>query len=121
MVEGSVDIQGLISIARNDDMGAVYIDWMCASPENNKLITESPKYTGVGGHLFAIAAKKSFDYGFNGLMYGFAANKDLLKHYMSAFHGQFVGMLHPYQFAIDEENAKRIMEVYDYEWTDEQI
>ena len=25
------------------------------------------------------------------------------------------------QFAIDEENAKKIMEVYDYEWTDEQI
>ena len=30
-------------------------------------------------------------------------------------------MLHPYQFAIDEVNAHKIMEVYDYEWTDEQI
>ena len=30
-------------------------------------------------------------------------------------------MLHPYQFAIDEVNAKKIMEVYDYEYTDEEI
>lgn len=28
---------------------------------------------------------------------------------------------HPYQFAIDEDGAKSIMEVYDYEWTDEEI
>ena len=30
-------------------------------------------------------------------------------------------MLHPYQFVIDEEAAKTIMEVYDYEWLDEEI
>ena len=32
-----------------------------------------------------------------------------------------IGVLHPYQFAIDEVNAKKIMEVYDYDWTDEEI
>ena len=61
------------------------------------------------------------DYGFAGLIYGFAANKKLLEHYVEVFHGEFIGMLHSYQFAIDEENAQKIMEVYDYEWTDEQI
>lgn len=121
VVEGSVDIQGLVALACNSDMGAVYIDWMCASPENNKQITDNVRYLGVGGHLFAIAAQKSMDYGFAGLIYGFAANKKLLEHYVEVFHGEFIGMLHPYQFAIDEENAQKIMEVYDYEWTDEQI
>lgn len=121
VVEGSVDIQGLVAIEQNKDMGAVYIDWMCTCPENNKMLTDDIKYSGVGGHLFAIAAQKSVDYGFDGLMYGFAANKDLLDHYMKVFGGEYLGMLHPYQFAIDEENARRIMEVYDYEWTDEQI
>lgn len=84
-------------------------------------IREHVKYSGVGGHLFAIAAQKSMDFGFDGLMYGFAANQELLKHYMKVFNAEFIGMLHPYQFAIDEDNAKEIVEVYDYEWTDEQI
>ena len=38
-----------------------------------------------------------------------------------SFEADHIGILHPFQFAIDEENAKKIMEVYDYEWTDEQI
>lgn len=121
VVEGSVDIQGLVAVAPNDDMQAVYISWMCTSPDNNKQITDEVRYLGIGGHLFAIAAKKSVDFGYDGYMYGFAANEELLQHYVDVFHGEVIGMLHPYQFAIDEENAKTIMEVYDYEWTDEEI
>ena len=75
----------------------------------------------VGGHLFAIAAKKSVDFGYDGYMYGFTSNEDLLKHYVEVFNGEVIAMLHPYQFAIDEDAAKTIMEVYDYEWTDEEI
>lgn len=121
VIEGSVDIQGMVALEKNADMGAVYINWMCVNPENNKLLNETTKYSGVGGHLFAIAAQKSIDFGFDGLMYGFAANKELLEHYMKVFNAEFLGMLHPYQFAIDEDNAKKILEVYDYEWTNEQI
>lgn len=121
VIEGTVDIQGLVAVAPNKDVGAIYITWMCASPDNNKLITENIRYFGVGGHLFAIAAQRSVEVGFNGLLYGFAANKSLLEHYLDVFNGEFIGMLHPYQFAIDEANAHRIMEVYDYEWTDEEI
>lgn len=61
-------------------MKAVYIAWMCASPDNNKLLTDDIKYLGIGGHLFAIAAQKSVDFGFEGYMYGFAANQDFLEH-----------------------------------------
>ncbi len=121
VIEGSVDIQGLVAIKANPDMQAMYIAWMCTSPNNNKLLTDEIKYSGVGGHLFAIAAKKSVDNGFDGYMYGFAANQELLEHYTNIFHGEVIGILHPYQFAIDESNAAEIMEVYDYEWTDEEI
>lgn len=121
VVEGSVDIQGLVALACDENSKAVYISWMCASPENNHQINDTVKYLGVGGHLFAIAAKKSVDFGFNGMMYGFAANQDLLEHYQKVFNAEFIGILHPYQFAIDEENARKIMEVYTYEWTNEQI
>ena len=121
VVEGSVDIQGLVAVTRNEDMQALYVSWMCASPENNKQLTDSVKYSGVGGHLFAIAVQKSIDFGYDGYLYGFAANQDLLEHYVKAFHGEVIAILHPYQFAIGEEAAKEILEVYDYEWTDEEI
>lgn len=121
VVEGSVDIQGLVAIAPDQDMKAVYIAWMCTSPDNNKLLTDDVRYLGVGGHLFAIAAQKSVEYGYEGYMYGFAANQDLLKHYVDTFDGEVIGILHPYQFAIDEINAQKIMEVYDYDWTDEEV
>ncbi len=32
-----------------------------------------PRYVGVGGHLFAIAAQKSMDYGFGGVCHVFFA------------------------------------------------
>jgi hypothetical protein len=121
VVEGSVDIQGMVAIARDDNIQAVYIAWMCTNPENNKLINDEVKFLGVGGHLFAVAAQKSVEYGFDGYMYGYAANVELLEHYVKMFNGEFIGILHPYQFAIDEVNAAKIMEVYDYEWTDEEI
>lgn len=121
VLEGTVNIQGLIAISSQKDTGAIYISWMCSAPHNNKLISDNVKYSGIGGHLFAIAAKKSIDYGYNGYIYGFAANEFLLKHYVYNLNAEIIGILHPYQFAIDPENAKQIMEVYDYVWTDEEI
>ena len=57
VVKGTVDIQGLVSLQNNSDAKAIYIQWMCSAPQNNKLLTENIKYSGVGGHLFAIAGK----------------------------------------------------------------
>lgn len=121
VTEGSVDIQGLIALTPDYSMKAIYIAWMCASPNNNPLLTNSVRYLGVGGHLFAIAAQKSFEYGFDGFFHGFAANRNLLEHYIHTFGCEVIGMLHPYQFAISKDCAKKIMEVYDYEWMEEEI
>ena len=41
-----------------------------------------------------------------------------LKHYIENFHAEYLGMLHQYQFFIDEENAKELLEVYHYEWNE---
>jgi len=85
-----------------------------------KMLNEfgSQKYVGVGGHLFAIAADKSIEWGYEGAVHGFAANAELLKHYMDVFHAEYLGMLHQYQFFIDEEQAKKLLEVYHYEWNE---
>ena len=33
-------------------------------------------------------------------------------------HAEYLGMLHQYQFFIDEEQAKELLEVYHYEWNE---
>lgn len=55
------EIQGLVGI-RNDKMShAAYMHWACTAPHNNKFISGRQKYSGVGGHLFAIAVDKSIE------------------------------------------------------------
>ena len=61
------------------------------------------------------------EYGYEGFLYGFAANEKLLWHYSKVFGAIHVGILHPYHFMIDTVSAKKIREVYDYEWTDAKI
>lgn len=121
VVEGSVDIQGLLALQRDEASCAAFVTWMVASPSNNKILSDEIEYSGVGGHLFAIAAKKSFDFGYGGYFHGFAANERLLRHYVEKLGATPIRMLHPYQFAVDQDTAKRIMEVYDYVYTDEEI
>lgn len=40
------------------------------------------------------------------------------QHYIDVFHAEYLGMLHQYQFFIDEEQAKNLLEVYHYEWNE---
>ena len=121
VAEGTVNIQGLVAVADDQNAQALRASWMCTSPENNKLLTDEPRYSGVGGHLFAIAAQISQERGFDGYLYGFAANKKLLEHYQETFGAEHLGIFHPYHFMVNDANAQKIREAYDYEWTDEQI
>ncbi len=80
---------------------------MCASPQNNKELTDKPRFSGVGGHLFAICVDKAIEYGFEGVITGFAANEKLLKHYCSVFGAVPLKALHPYHFMIEEDMQRR--------------
>ena len=110
------EIQGLIGLCRDPGARAAYIYWACAAPHNNVKETGSKKYSGVGGHLFAIAAEKSMEWGYHGMIHAYALNKELLEYYEKKLYAQYLGMQHIYQFLIDEEGAARLLEVYDYEW-----
>ena len=92
--------------------------WACTAPQNNKYDYGARKYIGVGGHLFAIAADKSIQWGHEGAIHGFAANAALLNHYIKVFGAEYLGMLHQYQFFIDEEQSRKLLEVYHYEWNE---
>lgn len=48
-------------------------------------------------------------------------DKDILQHYVDTFDAIVIGIMHPYHFVIEEENARKIKEVYTYEWTDEEL
>ena len=113
----------MIALRPDDNMQAVFATWMVAAPFNNPLYvqTEGKRYKGVGGHLFAIAAQKSVEYGYGGAIAGFAANKELMLHYQKMFNAIPICMLHPYQIFIPEDSAQKIQEVYDYDWTEDII
>lgn len=83
---------------------------------NNKYEYGNQKYEGVGGHLFAIAIDKSIQWGYEGVVYGFAANQELVNHYVKVFDAYHIGILHEYQIVIDGEAAQKLLEVYSYEW-----
>lgn len=121
VIKGTTEIQGLIALQKNNDYQAVYITWMCAAPQNNKEIVDIQKYLGVGGHLFAIGIDKAIEYGFSGVITGFAADEELLEHYCNVFGAYPLRALHPYHFMIDEVSGQKIREVYTYEWTDAKL
>lgn len=110
------EIQGLVAVKNDVNSRAAFLHWACTAPQNNKHDFGKQKYSGVGGHLFAIAADKSVQWEYEGAMHGFALNKELLEHYIVTFNAEFLGMLHDYQFFINEINAKKLLEVYNYEW-----
>ena len=111
-------IQGLVGIRNDKNAHAAYLHWACSAPHNNIHEHGEQKYRGVGGHLFAIAADKSIKWGYNGAIHGFALNRELLDHYMDVFHAEYLGMLHQYQFFINEIDAQNLLEVYHYEWNE---
>ena len=118
VIKGTYSIQGLIAVHNDMASQTAFIDWAVASPENNTFLTDYKKYIGVGGHLFAIAVQKSEEYGYDGAVSGFAANKELMNYYIKAFNAEPVCMLHPYQIFISEDDSKRIKEVYTYDWSE---
>ncbi len=121
VVKGTANIQGLIALKPDYDAQGVYISWMVANPANNKMLTKDINYIGVGGHLFAIAIDCSINYGFDGVVYGFAKNNKLLNHYTKELKAEHLGVLHPYHFWINEINSLKVKEKYTYEWTNARL
>lgn len=122
VLKGTVDVQGLIAIRYDDSAKATYIVWACTAPWNNKVKTGTQTYQGVGGHLFAIAAELSFKHGYEGYVFGDAVNKEVLQHYIENLGAaQIYSRSGLNRFMIEGENTQKLMEVYNYEWTEEEL
>ena len=121
VLKGTVDIQGLVAIEPKNNYGAVYISWAVAAPHNNLELVEEKKYLGVGGHLLAIAIERSEQIGYRGDVTGFCRTEKIMNHFVEYHGAEPICMLHEYQIGIFDDAARKIREVYDYEWTDDEI
>lgn len=108
-VKGDSQIQGLVAIEDQPENYAVHLSLAESAPHNKG---EEKSYSGVGGHLFAIAARRSLDLGYGGFIYFEAKNAKLVEHYSEKFGARLIGRPHQYSMIIDEEAAGRLLETY---------
>jgi len=104
-------IQGLVSaeVIR----GAVYVHLAESAPHN---LGKNKKFSGVGGHLFAIAIKLSAANRFNGYIFFDAKNTDLVKHYSDKFGARLLhARIHEYRMEISEVKAQELLGMYTLE------
>ena len=111
-LKGSTKPEGLVALKRFERDRAVYIDIVEAAPHN---LGKDKQYNGVGGHLYAIAAKKSVEYGYGGFLFMDAKNMELVEHYQKTLGAILLGRPHPYRMIIDEEAAMRLLKIYTME------
>ncbi len=117
-----MEIQGLVAVSPNDEADSMFIDWACTAPHNNIHKYGKQKFSGVGGHLFAIASELSMRYGYGGWVYGYAMDQEIYEYYIRKFGAYSLPRsIHPFGIYLTGEQTRRIREVYDYEWTEETI
>lgn len=114
-LKNDTEPQGLIAIRK--DKGGVYLSYASTAPINNKLLNNGKqKFIGVRGHLFAAAIEESVKAGNEtGCIYGYAANQEVLNHYIENFGAVHLPITHEYQFIIDGEAAEQILSKYNFE------
>ena len=123
VLKGTFDIQGMVAIERDDESDALHIAWACTAPQNNKKKPPfgEQKYIGVGGHLLAIAAEMSDKLGYEGFMYGEPMDEELFHYYIDEFGAvplaREIGRL---SVGFTPTATKKIREVYNYVWSDEE-
>lgn len=116
-IKGDDEIQGLVAFKPMPDNLTVKVHWAVANPKSNGSLSESPEYSGIGGHLFAIMVAESKKRGFEGFVEGQAANIRLLQHYKETFGAiQLDGL----RFYIDDIAAEKLLEKYRWSEEDEE-
>lgn len=103
------DIQGLIALESHPRDMAYHISLAESAPHNKG---QEKLFEGVGGHLFAIAAKKSYDAGYGGFIYFEAKSQKLADYYAGRFGAMLMGRPHEYSMIIDEAAAIKILNAY---------
>lgn len=104
-------IQGLIAVTAFPRDKALYVNIAESAPHN---LGSRKQYEGVGGHLFALAAKESVDRGYGGFLFLDAKNEELVEYYSQKFGAMLIGTPHQYRMAIDEIAAHKLLAKYTF-------
>lgn len=112
MAKDDPTIQGLVAIEDSIENLAVHLSLAESAPHN---MGANKMYDGVGGHLFAIAVKKSYELGYGGFIYFEAKNIELVNHYREKFGAVLIGRPHNYSMIIDEIGAEALLKAYTLE------
>lgn len=91
-VDGDKRVQGLISMKKDPENIAYFVDLVESAPWNNRhhINFKQKDYEGVGAHLFAYTCKRSFEEGYGGFVY-FTAKSKLIDYYNSVLGALQVG------------------------------
>ena len=98
--------QGLVSCTPDTNAGAMFLGLIESAPHNKG---KNKKYNGVGGHLAAIIALKSFESNFDGYVY-FEAKSKLFEHYEKTLGARRIGSSQ--RMMIETPSAKKLIEKY---------
>ena len=109
---GDDTAQGLVAVTDFPRDMAVYVNIAESAPHN---LGQGRKYSGVGGHLFAIAAQISWDKGYGGFLFLDAKNSELVEHYKRTLGAVLLGRPHPYRMFVDEKHAIELLNTYTFE------
>lgn len=113
-VKGDRAIQGMIAMKNDPTNLAVNVDIVESAPQNsphNRLNTTGEKeYTGVGGHLFAEACRRSFEQGYDGFVY-FKAKSRLVEYYERLLGAKLINA-REHLMLIETKEALRLVERY---------
>lgn len=115
-VKGDKVVQGLVALKPEPNLKSVYVAWMVASPYNNREKTDDPIYSGIGGHLFALAIQRSLECGFGGHIFGYAKNAVTKDRFINMHGAVYIGTLHPFHIEISGEAARKIWREYNYDF-----
>ncbi|MDN4106665.1 hypothetical protein [Paenibacillus polymyxa] len=104
LIKGSDEIQGLISF----EVAEGYIDVFLVESAPWNVGSSDKVFIGVGAHLFAIACKFSFEYGFEGVV-AFTSKTNLIEHYQVKLGAIIIG---GHLMAIETARAKELVDIY---------
>lgn len=122
VLQGTNDVQGMVAAIDDANGKAIHVLWACTSPQNNVWRYGRQRFSGVGGHLLAIASELSVRHGYDGYIYAEAMDREIYEYYQENFHAVALPAVdHPYRFALDSESTRMLREVYSYVWTEEII
>ncbi len=108
-IESFDEIQGLAALTDFPKSYAIYFNLAESAPHNTG---KNKHYSGVGGHLFAIAVQKSVERGYGGYVFMDAKNTELAEHYKKTLGASLLGRPHPYRMVINEESAMKLLKIY---------